>query len=81
MPATLEAMASAIRRFVLIAGLPAHDPMISSRLRLIEQIKAKNTKGACETMRSYLTKLNVHLLSTEKARLRSDARRQVRLPA
>ena len=81
MSAILEAMASVIRRFVLIAGPPAHDPVIASRLRLIEQIKAKDTKGACETMRSYLTKLNAHLLNTEKARLRSDARRQVRLPA
>lgn len=79
--AILEAMASVIRRFVLIAGPPAHDPVIASRLRLIEQIKAKDTKGACETMRSYLTKLNAHLLNTEKARLRSDARRRVRLPA
>jgi GntR family transcriptional repressor for pyruvate dehydrogenase complex len=81
MSAILEAMASVIRRFVLIAGPPAHDPVIASRLRLIEQIKAKDTKGACETMRGYLTKLNAHLLNTEKARLRSDARRQVRLPA
>jgi GntR family transcriptional regulator, transcriptional repressor for pyruvate dehydrogenase complex len=80
MSAILEAMASVIRQFVLIAGPPAHDPVIASRLQLIEQIKAKDTKGACETMRSYLTKLNAHLLNTEKARLRSDARRRVRLP-
>lgn len=76
MSAILEAMASVIRHFVLIAGPPAHDPVIASRLRLIEQIKAKDTKGACETMRLYLTKLNAHLLNTEKARLRSDARRR-----
>jgi GntR family transcriptional repressor for pyruvate dehydrogenase complex len=81
MSAILEAMASVIRRFVLIAGPPAHDPVIASRLKLIEQIKAKDTKGACETMRSYLTKLNAHLLNTEKARLRSDASRRLRLPA
>jgi GntR family transcriptional regulator, transcriptional repressor for pyruvate dehydrogenase complex len=81
MSAILEAMASVIRRFVLIAGPPAHDPVIASRLRLIEQIKAKDTKGACETMRSYLTKLNAHLLNTENARLRSNARRRVRSPA
>ncbi|MBN8988944.1 MAG: FadR family transcriptional regulator [Rhizobiales bacterium] len=78
MSAILEAMASVIRRFVLIAGPPAHDPVIASRLRLIEQIKAKDTAGACETMRSYLTKLNDHLLNTEKARLRNDARRRPR---
>jgi DNA-binding FadR family transcriptional regulator len=41
MSAILEAMASVIRRLVLIAGPPAHDPVIASRLRLIEQIKAK----------------------------------------
>nr|WP_283811492.1 GntR family transcriptional regulator [Bradyrhizobium daqingense] len=41
MSAILEAMASVIRRFVLIAGPHAHDPVIASRLRLIEQIKAK----------------------------------------
>lgn len=80
MSAILEAMASVIRRFVLIAGPPAHDPVIASRLQLIEQIKAKDTKGACETMRSYLTKLNAHLLNTEKARLRSDASRRLRSP-
>jgi GntR family transcriptional regulator, transcriptional repressor for pyruvate dehydrogenase complex len=79
MSAILEAMASVIRRFVLIAGPPAHDPVIASRLQLIEQIKAKDTEGACETMRSYLTKLNGHLLNTEKTRLRSDAR--LRQPA
>jgi GntR family transcriptional repressor for pyruvate dehydrogenase complex len=81
MSAILEAMASVIRRFVLIAGPPAHDPVIASRLRLIEQIRAKDTKGACETMRNYLTKLNAHLLNTEKARLRSDARRRSRVLA
>jgi len=81
MSAILEAMASVIRRFVLIAGPPAHDPVIASRLRLIEQIREKDTKGACETMRSYLTKLNDHLLNTEKARLRSDARRRSRVLA
>jgi len=81
MSAILEAMASVIRRFVLIAGPPAHDPVIASRLKLIEQIKAKDTDGACETMRSYLTKLNDHLLNTEKARLRSDARRRLQSPA
>jgi hypothetical protein len=32
-------------------------------------------------MRSYLTKLNAHLLNTEKARLRSDAGRRSRVPA
>lgn len=78
MSAILEAMASVIRRFVLIAGPPAHDPVIASRLQLIGQIKAKDTAGACKTMRSYLTKLNDHLLNTEKARLRSDARRRPR---
>jgi GntR family transcriptional regulator, transcriptional repressor for pyruvate dehydrogenase complex len=81
MSAILEAMASVIRRFVLIAGPPAHDPVIASRLQLIEQIRAKDTKGACKTMRGYLTKLNAHLLNTENARLRSDARRRVRSPA
>lgn len=81
MSAILEAMASVIRHFVLIAGPPAHDPVIASRLKLIEQIKAKDTKGACETMHSYLTKLNAHLLNTEQAKLRSDARRRSRLPA
>ncbi len=35
-----------IRHFVLIAGPPAlADPVIASRLKLIEQIKAKDTKG------------------------------------
>jgi DNA-binding FadR family transcriptional regulator len=81
MSAILEAMASVIRHFVLIAGPPAHDPVIASRLKLIGQIKAKDTKGACETMHSYLTKLNAHLLNTEQAKLRSDARRRSRLPA
>jgi len=80
MSAILEAMASVIRHFVLIAGPPAHDPVIASRLKLIEQIKAKDTRGACETMHSYLTKLNAHLLNTEQAKLRSDARRRPRLP-
>lgn len=74
MSAILEAMASVIRHFVLIAGPPAHDPVIASRLKLIEQIKAKDTKGACETMHRYLTKLNAHLLNAEQAKLRSDAR-------
>lgn len=32
-------------------------------------------------MRSYLTKLNEHLLNTEKPRLRDDARRRSRAPA
>lgn len=81
MSAILEAMASVIRRFVVIAGPPAHDPIIASRLKLIDQIAARNTTGACETMRSYLTRLNDHLLTTEKARLRSAAPRRGRKTA
>lgn len=76
MSTVLEAMASVIRQFVMIAGPPAHDPVIASRLQLIKQIAAKDTKGACETMRSYLTKLNAHLLNAEKSQLRSAARRR-----
>lgn len=76
MSTVLEAMASVIRQFVMIAGPPAHDPVIASRLQLIKKIAAKDTKGACETMRSYLTKLNAHLLKAEKLQLRSAARGQ-----
>lgn len=78
MSAILEAMASVIRGFIVVAGPPAHDPIISSRRRLIDQIAARDTKGACDTMRSYLAALNDHLLATERARLRRDARRRVK---
>lgn len=70
--AILEAMAAVIRGFVVLAGPPAHDPIIASRRRLIDQIAAHDADGACETMRSYLVALNEHLLNTQKARLRRD---------
>jgi GntR family transcriptional repressor for pyruvate dehydrogenase complex len=68
MAAILEAMASVIRGFVVIAGPPAHDPLIKSRKRLIAQIEARDATGACETMRSYLASLTKHLLATEASR-------------
>lgn len=71
MAAILEAMASVIRGFVVIAGPPAHDPLIKSRKRLIAQIEARDADGACETMRTYLASLTKHLLATEAARQRS----------
>lgn len=72
MSAILEAMASVIRGFVVLAGPPAHDPVVASRRRLIDQIAAHDADGASETTRSYLEALNVHLLNTQKARLRRD---------
>lgn len=68
MSAILEAMASVIRGFVVVAGPPPHDPVVASRLRLIDQIAGGDTESACETMRTYLTTLNKHLLATERAR-------------
>ncbi len=80
MSAILEAMASVIRGFVVLAGPPAHDPIIPSRRRLIDQIAAHDADGASETMRSYLVALNEHLLNTQKARLRRDrAKRRIDL--
>ncbi len=78
MSTVVEAMASVIRRFVMVAGPPAHDPVIASRLELIRQVAAKDTDGACETMRSYLTKLTGHLLNAEKAQRRKNAGRPAR---
>lgn len=66
--AVMEAMASVIRGFVVIAGPPAHDPLIASRRKLIEQIAARDADAACENMRTYLTSLNAHLLKTERER-------------
>jgi DNA-binding FadR family transcriptional regulator len=76
MAAILEAMASVIRGFIVIAGPPAHDPIISSRRRLIDQIAARDADGACETMRSYLLALNEHLLHTEKMLQRATRAKQ-----
>lgn len=76
MAAILEAMASVIRGFIVIAGPPAHDPIISSRRRLIDQIAARDADGACETMRSYLLALNEHLLHTEKMLQRASRAKQ-----
>lgn len=76
--AILEAMASVIRGFIVVAGPPAHDPVIASRRLLIEQIETRDADGACDTMRTYLVSLNEHLLTTEKElrapRARSRAR-------
>ena len=80
MSAILEAMASVIRGFVVLAGPPAHDPIIASRHRLIDQIVAHDADGASETMRSYLVALNLHLLNTQKTQLRRDrAKRRIDL--
>jgi GntR family transcriptional repressor for pyruvate dehydrogenase complex len=79
MSAILEAMASVIRGFVVIAGPPGHDTIISSRRRLIDQIEARNADGASETMRNYLLALNEHLLNTQKARQRRNAKEPNRM--
>ena len=66
--AVLEAMASVIRGFVVIAGPPPHDPLVESRRRLIGQLANGDVEAACATMRAYLTDLNEHLLRTERER-------------
>ncbi len=67
--AVLEAMASVIRGFVVIAGPPPHDPLVASRRRLIAQLAKGDADAACRTMHDYLLRLNEHLLQAERERL------------
>ena len=68
--AMIEAMASVIRGFVVLAGPPPHDPLVASRRLLVSQLAHGDAAAACDTMKSYLTSLNEHLLRTERERLR-----------
>ena len=72
--AILEARAAVIRGFLLLAGPMAHEGVISSRRRLIEQLEARDVEGAQATMQAYLTQLNAFLLDAERRRRRSRAR-------
>ena len=72
--AMLEAMASVIRGFIVVAGPPAHDPLVPSRRRLVEQLRSRDATAACRTMHDYLASLNEHLLRAEKDQLRSGIR-------
>lgn len=73
--AVVEAMASVIRGFVVIAGPPPHDPLIASRRLLLEQLAAHDAEAACRTMRTYLQSLNTHLLAVQTRSLTSATRR------
>lgn len=76
--AMIEAMASVIRAFVVLAGPPPHDPLVASRRRLVAQLANGEAAAACDTMRLYLTSLNDHLLQTERDRLRPSPQPQRR---
>lgn len=78
MSAILEAMASVIRVFIVVAGPPPHDPVVKSRLRLIEQIEARDADGASQTMRTYLVSLNEHLLAAERTGRAAEPKRGTR---
>lgn len=77
----LEAMAAVIRGFVVAAGPPALDSIVSSRQTLIRQIEAGDADGASLTMRSYLTHLNAHLLQAEASRTAKRPASRARKPA
>lgn len=63
--AMVGGLSEVLRHFVALAGPRVHDPVLTTRRTLLDQIRARNEEAAARTMETYLRGLQAHL---EKAR-------------
>jgi GntR family transcriptional repressor for pyruvate dehydrogenase complex len=75
--AIVAALSEVLRQFVELAGRRPHDPVLETRRKLIDELKAGDADAAAATMSHYLDGLEKHLMRT----LRSSRKALAKWPS
>jgi GntR family transcriptional regulator, transcriptional repressor for pyruvate dehydrogenase complex len=65
--ALVEGLSEVLRHFIVLAGPRPFDSVVSTRRRLVDQIRARDAEGAAETMRNALEEVSAYLIQQSRS--------------